>query len=40
MIREMLLKTGSAESAARRLVNFANLQGAADNVTAVVIHAN
>jgi protein phosphatase len=40
MIREMLLKTGSAESAARRLVNFANLRGAADNVTAVVIHAN
>jgi protein phosphatase len=40
VIREMLLRSGSAESAARRLVNYANLQGATDNVTAVVVRIN
>jgi PPM family protein phosphatase len=38
-ITEILMAAGSAESAARRLINFANLQCAADNVTAVVIRA-
>jgi protein phosphatase len=38
-ITEILMAAGSAESVARRLINFANLQGAADNVTAVVIRA-
>jgi protein phosphatase len=39
-IKEVLLASASAESAARRLVNFANLQGAADNVTVVVVRTN
>jgi PPM family protein phosphatase len=38
-ITEILMAAGSAERAARRLVNFANLHGATDNVTVVVIRA-
>jgi protein phosphatase len=39
-IKEMLQsEAGSAEVAARRLVNFANLRGATDNSTVVVIRA-
>ena len=33
----MLLTSGSAEVAARRLVNLANLEGATDNATVVVL---
>jgi protein phosphatase len=35
-----LASAGSAEAAARRLVNLANLKGAADNVTVVVVCAS
>ncbi|MBX7103342.1 MAG: protein phosphatase 2C domain-containing protein [Gemmataceae bacterium] len=38
-IQAVLERSNSAESAARRLVNLANLYGAADNVTVVVLHA-
>lgn len=38
-IQDVLLRATSAESAARQLVNAANLAGAADNVTAAVIRA-
>lgn len=38
-IQTVLERSASAESAARRLVNLANLFGAGDNVTAVVLHA-
>lgn len=39
-LREMLqLEAGSAEIAARRLVNFVNLRGATDNATVVVVRA-
>jgi serine/threonine protein phosphatase PrpC len=40
VIQSVLEKSNSAEAAARRLVNYANLYGAGDNVTAVVIQAN
>ena len=36
-LKEVLQTSASAETAARRLVNFANLAGAADNATVVVI---
>jgi len=36
-MQEMLLTSGSAEVAARRLVNLANLEGATDNATVVVL---
>jgi serine/threonine protein phosphatase PrpC len=36
-LQELLQAAASAESAARRLVNLANLQGATDNATVVVI---
>ncbi len=40
MLKEMLLsEAGSAEIAARRLVNLTNIEGATDNVTVVVIRA-
>lgn len=39
VIQDVLERAMSAESAARQLVNFANLSGAGDNVTVVVIHA-
>jgi protein phosphatase len=40
MLREMMLQeAGSAEIAARRLVNLTNIEGATDNVTVVVIRA-
>ena len=39
-IKDILLAGRSAESAARRLVNFANFRGAADNVTVVVVRAS
>lgn len=35
----MLLEAGSAEIAARRLVNFVNIRGATDNSTVVVVRA-
>src|SRR5262249_43066484 len=38
-LTEVLLASRSAESAARRLVNLANLAGATDNATVVVIRA-
>jgi protein phosphatase len=38
-LKEVLQSSPSAESAARRLVNYANLAGAADNATVVVIRA-
>jgi protein phosphatase len=38
-IKDALLSARSAESAARRLVNFANFRGATDNVTVVVVRA-
>jgi protein phosphatase len=39
-LREMMLQeAGSAEIAARRLVNLTNIEGATDNVTVVVIRA-
>lgn len=36
-LQEMLLTSGSAEVAARRLVNLVNLEGATDNATIVVL---
>jgi PPM family protein phosphatase len=39
VLRDMLLSTASAEGAARRLVNYVNLQGATDNATVLVIRA-
>lgn len=39
IVQDILERAVSAESAARQLVNLANLSGAGDNVTAVVIHA-
>jgi protein phosphatase len=40
MLKEMLLsEAGSAEIAARRLVNLTNIEGATDNVTVVVLRA-
>jgi protein phosphatase len=39
VLREMLLSASSAEGAARRLVNYVNLQGATDNATVVVVRA-
>ncbi len=36
-LKEMLLTAGSAEVAARRLVNLTNLEGATDNATVVVL---
>lgn len=39
VIQAILERCTSAEAAARHLVNLANLYGAGDNVTAVVIHA-
>jgi protein phosphatase len=40
-LKDMLLKEAqSAEMAARRLVNLANIEGATDNATVVVIRAN
>ncbi len=39
IIQAILERATSAESAARHLVNLANLYGAGDNVTAVVMHA-
>jgi protein phosphatase len=38
-MKEMLQRAASAETAARRLVNLANLLGATDNATVVVIRA-
>jgi protein phosphatase len=38
-IQEMLLTAPSAESAARRLVNYVNLRGATDYATVVVVRA-
>jgi protein phosphatase len=38
-LKEMLQSSTSAESAARRLVNYVNLQGATDNATVVVVRA-
>ncbi len=39
VLREMLLSGVSAESVARRLVNYVNLHGATDNATVVVVRA-
>jgi serine/threonine protein phosphatase PrpC len=39
VLQDVLERAKSADSAARHLVNFANLAGAGDNVTVVVIHA-
>lgn len=39
IIQAILERATSAESAARHLINLANLYGAGDNVTAVVMHA-
>ena len=39
-LTEMLLASGSAEMAARRLVNLVNFMGALDNATVVVIRAH
>ncbi len=39
LLKDMLQSAKSAESAARRLVNHVNLQGATDNATVVVIRA-
>jgi PPM family protein phosphatase len=39
IIQAVLERSSSAESAARHLINLANLYGAGDNVTAVVMHA-
>jgi protein phosphatase len=38
-LKDLLQRASSAESAARRLVNLANLDGATDNATVVVIRA-
>jgi serine/threonine protein phosphatase PrpC len=39
VLQAVLERSSSAESAARHLINLANLCGAGDNVTAVVMHA-
>jgi serine/threonine protein phosphatase PrpC len=39
MLKEILQSATSSESAARRLINLANLAGATDNATVVVIRA-